>query len=62
MISICSAGCDWWLVLICCKRKVLLADWWLMAGADLVCEKNTTGWLADKPAEQSGNLYTDCSV
>jgi len=25
-----------WLVLICCERKVLLAGWWLLAGADLV--------------------------
>ena len=32
----CSAGCSWWLVLICCERKVLLAGWWLVAGADLV--------------------------
>ena len=24
-----------------------------MAGADLVWEKSTVGWLADKPAEQS---------
>jgi hypothetical protein len=27
---------DWWLVLICCERKILLAGWWLMAGAELV--------------------------
>jgi len=26
----CSADYDWWLVLICCKRKVLLTDWWLV--------------------------------
>ena len=26
---------------------------WLVAGADLVWEKSTTGWLADKPNEQS---------
>jgi len=25
----------------CCERKILIADWWLLAGADLVCEKNT---------------------
>jgi len=30
-----------------CLRKVLMAD------ADLVLEKSTAGWLADKPAEQS---------
>ena len=23
--------CDWWLVLICCERKILLASWWLVA-------------------------------
>jgi hypothetical protein len=27
---------SWWLVLICCKRKILLAGWWLVAGAELV--------------------------
>jgi len=27
---LCSAGCGWWLVLICCERKVLLAGWWLV--------------------------------
>jgi len=26
----------WWLVLIYCERKVLLAGWWLLAGAGLV--------------------------
>jgi hypothetical protein len=25
---LCSAG--WWLVLICCERKILLASWWLV--------------------------------
>jgi len=25
-----------WLVLIFCERKILLAGWWLMAGAGLV--------------------------
>ena len=25
-----------WLVLICCERKVLLADWWLLTGAGSV--------------------------
>jgi len=29
-------------VLICCERKILLVGWWLVAGADLVLEKNTT--------------------
>jgi len=29
-----SLYCGWWLVLICCERKVLLAGWWLLAGAD----------------------------
>ena len=28
--KLCSADCGRWLVLICCKRKVLLADWWLI--------------------------------
>jgi len=28
-------------VLICCEKKVLLAGWWLMTGADLVREKST---------------------
>jgi hypothetical protein len=25
-----------WLRLIYCERKILLADWWLVAGAELV--------------------------
>jgi hypothetical protein len=29
-----SAG--WWLRLIYCERKILLAGWWLVAGAELV--------------------------
>jgi hypothetical protein len=29
-----SAG--WWLMLICCERKILLAGWRLLAGAELV--------------------------
>ena len=33
---LCSAGCGRWLVLICCERKLLLAGWWLVAGAGLV--------------------------
>ena len=40
-------------MLICYERKVLLTDWWLVVGADLMWEKNTAGWLADKPNEQS---------
>jgi hypothetical protein len=39
-----SAG--WWLVLICCERKILLTGWWLVADAEIVWEKNTAGWLA----------------
>jgi hypothetical protein len=35
----------WWLVLICCERKILLGGWWLLAGAELVWEKNTASWL-----------------
>jgi hypothetical protein len=27
---------DGWLVLICCERKILLASWWLLAGAKSV--------------------------
>jgi hypothetical protein len=29
-----SAG--WWLVMICCERKILLADWWLVADAEIM--------------------------
>jgi hypothetical protein len=29
------AGCRW-LVLICSERKILLAGWWLLTGAELV--------------------------
>ena len=34
--SLCWLCCGWWLVLICCERKVSLAGWWLLAGASLV--------------------------
>jgi hypothetical protein len=30
-----SFGC-WWLVLICCERKILLAGWWLMVDAKMM--------------------------
>jgi hypothetical protein len=26
----------WWLRLIYCEKKILLAGWWLVAGAELV--------------------------
>ena len=32
--------CDWWLMLICCEKKNTTS--WLVVGADLVLEKNTT--------------------
>jgi len=35
-LALCSLCCDWWLVLICCERKILLAGCWLLIGADLV--------------------------
>ena len=40
-LSLCSAGYAWWLVLICCERKVLLVGWcwWLML---IWCERR---WL-----------------
>jgi hypothetical protein len=34
---------DWWLVLICCERKLLLAGWWLVASAKLMGEKSVAG-------------------
>ena len=30
LFKLSSAGCSWWLVLICCERKVLIAGWWLV--------------------------------
>jgi hypothetical protein len=27
---------SWWLRLIYCERKILLAGWWLVAGVELV--------------------------
>ena len=51
--SLCLLCCGWWLVLICYERIILLTGWYLVAGADLVWENNTTGWLADKPNEHS---------
>jgi hypothetical protein len=26
----------WWLVLICCERKILLVGWWLVASAEMM--------------------------
>jgi hypothetical protein len=31
-----SAGCGWWLVLVCYERKLLLNGWWLVSGAGLM--------------------------
>jgi hypothetical protein len=31
-----SRSAGWWLVLICCERKILLAGWWLVADAEMV--------------------------
>ena len=28
LYTLCSTGCDRWLILICCVRKILLAGWW----------------------------------
>jgi hypothetical protein len=40
-------------VLICCERKILLASWWLVAGAEMLLEKSIAGWLAaSQPAER----------
>ena len=35
------------------ERKLLVAGWWLVVGADLVWKKSTACWMADKPSEQS---------
>ena len=43
--ALCSLWCGWWLVLIYCEKKILLADWWMLAGASLVWEKNTIDWM-----------------
>ena len=32
----CLLCCGWWLKLICCERKILLAGWWLLASTGLV--------------------------
>jgi len=45
-----SADCGWWLVLVCCERKLLLAGWWLVL---VWWEKNTISWLEKQPAERS---------
>jgi hypothetical protein len=42
---------DWWLVLICSEKKVLLASsWWLICS-----EKKVSPLVADKPDEQYDN-------
>jgi hypothetical protein len=35
-------------VLIRYERKILVADWWLLAGAELVWEKSTAGFQPNK--------------
>jgi hypothetical protein len=46
----CSFG--WWLVLICCERKVL----WLVAGGWFVLREKYCWLVADKPNEQAAIL------
>jgi len=29
-ISLYLLCCSWWLVLICCERKLLMVGWWLL--------------------------------
>jgi hypothetical protein len=43
----------WWLVLVCSKRRVLLAGsgWWLVAG--LFREKSTVGWWLISQAKRA---------
>jgi len=43
--SLYSAGCGWWLVLICCERKVLLASWWLVL---IWCERKILLLVANR--------------
>ena len=38
---------------ICYQRKLLLISCWLVGDVNLVREKNTVDWLADKATEQS---------
>jgi len=33
LVQLCSLYWCWWLVLEWCERKILLAGWWLEAGA-----------------------------
>jgi hypothetical protein len=48
----------WWPVLIYCERKILLVGWWLLAGAELMWEKSTTGWLgASQPNKACSYNY-----
>ena len=45
--SLCSAGCGWWLMLICCEKKLLLTDWWLVL---IWCERKIllTDWWSNQ--------------
>jgi hypothetical protein len=41
LVLVCASQLGWWLtgrwlMLIHYERKILLADWWLVAGADLM--------------------------
>ncbi|KAG2623413.1 hypothetical protein PVAP13_3KG059827 [Panicum virgatum] len=35
-LTLCLLCCGWWLVLVCCERKILLTGWWLLAGVSLM--------------------------
>jgi len=55
--SLCSLCWCWWLVLEWYERKILLAGWWLEAGAGAMWEKNTVGWLEEPNSEQSDYIF-----
>ena len=50
---LCSLGWNWSWWLEWCERKILLAGWWLEAGAGAVWEKNIIRLKATGAAEQS---------
>jgi len=49
---LCLAG--WWLVLICCERKVLLAGWWLVL---IWCERKAMLLVANRTERHYSDVY-----
>jgi hypothetical protein len=56
MLQVWPRSAGWWLVLICCERKILLSGWWLVLNW---CERKTllAGW---HPASRTSCICFKC--